>query len=251
MTTGSKVSYEGIIAETVTYPGYSNDLIGGYMARPLGPGPYPGVLLIMEAFGLVTHTKEQARKFAAAGYVTIAPDLFSREGPVDPADMRAVMAAMGGTPDSRAIGDFEGAAQVLKSFPTCNGKIGAIGHCSGGRHSLLFACNTDSLNAAVSCYGGRIIQDEPTEAAPVAVVNMIERLSCPLLGLFGEEDINPNPEHVAKIESELKKHKKVYEFHTYPNAGHGFFADYRPSYRQEAAVDGWERILAWFDKYLK
>jgi len=130
LITQPKPAYEGIIAETVTFPGHNGDIISGYVARPLGPGPYPGVVLIMEAFGLVTHTKEQARKFAAAGYVAITPDLYSREGPIDPADMRAVMAAMGGVPDARAIGDLEGAAQYLKALPTCNGKIGAIGHCS-------------------------------------------------------------------------------------------------------------------------
>ncbi len=251
MTTQSKPEYEGIIAETVSFPGHNGDVINGYVARPLGPGPYPGVVLIMEAFGLVTHTKEQARKFAAAGYATITPDLYSREGPVDPADVRAVMAAMGGNPDSQAIGDLEGAAGYLKALPVCTGKIGAIGHCSGGRHTVLFACNTSSLSAAVDCYGGRVIQDELTEAMPVAVIDMIERLSCPLLGLFGAEDANPNPKHVARLDAELKKHNKTYEFHSYENAGHGFFADYRPSYRVEAANDGWNKIFTWFDKYLK
>ena len=224
------------------------------MARPLGPGPYPGVVVIFEAFGMLPSTKELVRKFAASGYAAIAPDLYSRDGKMDPADMRAVMQAMGGVPDSRAIADMEAAAGFLRALPGCNGKIGCIGHCSGGRHSLLFACNSDSLSAAVDCYGGRVIPepDQLTPAQPVPVIDMIERLSCPLLGLFGEADQNPTPAHVAQLEQELKKHGKAYDFTTYPgDVPHGFFADWRPSYRQEAAVDGWERILAFYGKHLK
>lgn len=241
-----------MIAETVSLPGHGGDIIGGYMARPLGSGPYPGVIVIFEAFGMVPHTKELVRKFAAEGYIAIAPDLYSREGLIDPTDMRAVVQRMGGVADSRAIGDMEGAAALLKASPLCNGKLGSIGHCSGGRHSLLFACNSSSLSAAVDCYGGRVVvnPEDLTPAMPVPVVDMVSRLSCPLLGLFGVEDLNPSPAHVERLEEELKKQNKVHEFHTYQGAGHGFFADYRPSFRQEAAVDGWEKILAFYGRYL-
>lgn len=252
MTTARPRQYEGMLAETVYFPGNNGEIIGGYLARPLGPGPFPGVIVIHEAFGLVTHTKEIARKFAAAGYAAIAPDLYFREGFSDPADIRAAIQAMGGLPDSRAIGDLEGAAAYLRTLAGFNGRIGCIGHCSGGRHTLLFACNTSSLSAAVDCYGGRVVTEETTDTMPVPVIRMIDRLSCPLLGLFGEADQNPTPEHVAILEQELKKHGKTYEFKMYPgDVPHGFFADYRPSYRQEAAVDGWERIFAFFDKYLR
>ena len=255
------MGYEGIIAETVSFPGHDGDIIGGYMARPLGAGPYPGVVLIQEAFGLVVHTKEMARKFASAGYITVAPDLYSREGFVregvvdfsDAAQARAVMQAMGGMADSRAIDDMEGAASLIKQSPQHNGKIGAIGHCSGGRHTLLFPCNSTSVDAAVNCYGGRVAVDDPTQLTPnmpVAVIDMVPRLNCPLLGLFGAEDQNPSPANVARLEEELKKQNKTYELKTYDGAGHAFFADYRPSYRQEQAVDGWERVFAWFGRHL-
>jgi len=244
--------YEGLIAETVRFPGHKGETIGGYFARPLGPGQYPGVIVIFEAFGMVTHTKELVRKFAAAGYVCVAPDLYWRQGPLDPADMRAVMQAMGGLPDEQAIGDMEGAATFLKNVPTCSGRLGCIGHCSGGRHTLLFACNTRSLSAAVDCYGGRVISDQLTPAMPKAVIDMVPDLNSPLLGLFGAADGNPSPDHVARLEAELKKHRKQYEFKSYDApAGHGFFADYRPSYNQAAAVDGWERIFAFYGKFLR
>jgi len=251
MTAQGRISYEGMLAETVNLAGHNGDIIGGYMARPLGPGPYPGVIVIHEAFGLVEHTKELVRKFAAHGYISIAPDLYYREGPGDLEEIRAKIQQMGGVPDTRAIGDLEGAATILRSVPTCNGKLGCIGHCSGGRHTLLFACNTRSLTAAVNCYGGRVVSDELTPNQPKAVIDMVSDLSCPLLGLFGEVDTNPSPEHVARLEGELKKYNKEYELKSYPpDSGHGFFADYRPSYRQESAVDGWERIFDFFGRHL-
>ena len=254
--------YEGLIGETVRIAGANGDAIEAYSVRPMGAGPFPGVIVIHEAMGLVIHTKEMARKFAAAGYVVIAPDLYSREGFAhegqidftDPAQRRAVMQAGGATSDARAIGDLEGAATYLKSLPQHNGKIGVIGHCSGGRHTLLFACNTQSVQAAVDCYGGQVVVDDPatqlSEGRPKAVVDMVENLNCPLLGLFGVEDQNPSPAHTERLDAELKKHNKTAELQTYPDAGHGFFADYRPSYRQASAVDGWERIFDFYRRNL-
>jgi carboxymethylenebutenolidase len=210
--------------------------------------------VIFEAFGMVQHTRELAHRFASAGYIAVAPDLYSRIPAPDPADMRSVIQAMGGLADSQAIGDIEGAAQFLKKQQGHNGKIGCIGHCSGGRHSLLFACNSRSVNAVVDCYGGRVVVEpqDLTPAMPKAVVDMVPNLNAPLLGLFGEADRNPNPDHVKALEAALKKAGKQYEFHTYPApVGHGFFADYRPSYNQAAAVDGWEKIFAFYGKHLK
>ncbi len=251
MVSQRRLNYEGMLAETVSFAGDKGDIIGGYMARPLGAGPYPGVIVIHEAFGLVEHTKELARKFAAHGYIAIAPDLYYREGPGQLEEVRAKIQQMGGVPDSRAIGDLEGAVKAIRSVVTGSGKFGCIGHCSGGRHTLLFACNTKNLAAAVDCYGGRVVTNELTPSQPKAVIDMIADLSCPLLGLFGQLDQNPSPEHVARLEAELKKYHKDYQFKSYPpDAGHGFFADYRPSYRQEAAVDGWQRIFDFFARHL-
>ncbi len=251
MNTPRRTNYEGMLAESINFSGDKGDIIGGYMARPLGAGPYPGVIVIHEAFGLEEHTREIARKFAAHGYITIAPDLYYREGPGELEAVRTIVQQNGGVPDSRAIGDLEGCVNMLRSVVTFNGKTGCIGHCSGGRQTLLFACNTRSLAAAVDCYGGRVVTTELTPSQPKAVIDMVANLNCPLLGLFGALDANPSPEHVARLEQELKKHKKNYEFKSYPaDAGHGFFADYRPSYRQEPAVDGWQRIFDFFARHL-
>ena len=246
------VASESMLAENVQFEGQGGDLISGYLARPLGAGPFPGVIVIHEVFGLVTHIKEITRKMAAHGYAALAPDLHHREGPGDPEDVAAAVRAAGGNPDARTVGDVAGAADLLRGLPYTNGKVGVIGYCSGGRQTYVVACNVPGLNAAVDCYGGRVVvaPTDLNERQPTAPIDMTEGLGCPLLGLFGAEDANPSPEQVAQIEQELKRYGKSYELHTYENAGHGFFADYRPSYSQEAAVDGWERVFAWFDRHL-
>jgi carboxymethylenebutenolidase len=247
-----KMTYEGLIAEMTGFAGNDGDIIGGYLARPLGAGPFPAVIVIHEVFGLVEHTRETARKFAAHGYLALAPDLYFREGPGDPEKVSAAVRQAGGVADARAVGDLEGALKALRSIATSNAKVGCIGYCSGGRQTLLFACNTNNLSAAVDCYGGRVITDELTPKQPKAVIDLVPTLGCPLLGLFGESDQNPSPQHVARLDEELKKYRKTYEFKSYPpDAGHGFFADYRPSYRQTAAVDGWQRIFDFYGRYLK
>ena len=246
------VAYEGLLAETVSFRGHNGDQVSGYLARPLGAGPFPGVIVIHEVFGLVTQIKEVTRKMAAHGYVALAPDLHHREGPGDPEDVAAVVRAAGGNPDARTVGDIEGAMNLLSELPYCNGRLGVIGFCSGGRQTYVAACNIPSLDAAVCCYGGRVVAGpgELNERQPKAPIHMTEGLACPLLGLFGAEDTSPSPEQTQMIEQELQRLGKTYEFHTYQNAGHAFFADYRPSYRQEAAVDGWRRVFEWFDGHL-
>ena len=151
-----------------------------------------------------------------------------------------------------SFGDVEGAAEYLRSLLHCNGKVGVIGYCSGGRQVYLVACNIPSLNAAVDCYGGRVVAaaDELTPRTPVAPLDMTADLACPLLGLFGADDESPSPEQVAVHEQELKAHGKDFQFHIYEGAGHGFFYYHRPMYRQEQAVDGWSKVFAFFAKHL-
>jgi carboxymethylenebutenolidase len=140
----------------------------------------------------------------------------------------------------------------LKAQSGANGKVGAIGHCSGGRQTYLSACNL-ALDAAVDCYGGGVVAtpDQLTPERPVAVIDMTKDLACPLLGLFGSDDQNPSPEHVARMEEELKRYDKTFEFHTYEGAGHGFFWVERPSYNTEAARDGWHEIWEFFSTHLE
>ena len=143
-------------------------------------------------------TKEIVRTFAVYGYNAVCPNLFHRYAPGSKAaDAAAAAREAGGVPDAQCVGDVAGAAEHLRSLPTANGKIGVIGYCSGGRQAYLVAC-TLPLDAAVDCYGGRVVAgpDDLSPARPVAPIDLTPKLSCPLLGLFGAEDHNPSPEDV-------------------------------------------------------
>jgi len=247
-----EVAYEGMIAETVRYAGDGGDDVEAYLARPLGPGPFGGVVVIHHMPGWDEATKEITRKLAYHGYLAVCPNLYSREAPgASPDDAAAIVRTKGGVPDSRLVGDVAGAARLLRSFPSSNGKVGVIGYCSGGRQAFLAACSLD-LDAAVDCYGA-FVTGTPPEGMPLKVepiVHLAPNLSCPLLGLFGAEDQYPSPEHVAELEAELTRLGKEHEFHSYEGAGHAFFNVDRPSYRPEAAADGWRRVFEFFGRHL-
>jgi len=252
-------SYEGMIAETVTIAGYNGDPIEAYYARPIGPvsgsssGVIPGVVVFHHMPGWDDWSKEVVRKLAFYGYATISPHLFSRHGPGKWDDVAAAARAAGGSSDAQAMGDGQGALDYLRRQPYSSGKIGAIGFCSGGRQAYMAACTLDGLSAAVDCWGGRVVAkaEELTEKQPRAVIDMTPDMSCPLLGIFGNEDRSPDPEQVDQTEAELKRHGKEYEFHRYDGAGHGFFATERTNYRVEQAVDGWKKVLAFYERHLK
>src|SRR5881397_3127003 len=153
----------------------------------------------------------------------------------------------------RTMGDVQGAVDYLRTLPYLSGKVGIIGYCSGGRQAYLAACTLRGIDAAIDCYGGGVVakSEELTPRQPVAPIEFTRDLQCPLLGLFGVEDSRPSPEDVAKTEEALKKFGKTYEFHTYEDAGHAFFAVDRPQYRVHAAVAGWKKVFAWFEKHLQ
>src|ERR687892_64286 len=245
--------YEGMLAETVTLQGHKGETINAYCARPLGPGPYPGMVVIHHAPGWDEWYRECARRFAHHGYAAISPNLYFREGHGTPEDVGAKVRSAGGVPDDQVLGDLEGSLRLLRSQPHVSNKVGVFGTCSGGRHGFLAACRLKGFDALVECWGGRVApsKEELTPKQPVAPIDYTKDLSCPLLGLFGEEDQNPTPAQVAQLEQELKQHGKTYAFHMYPKAGHGFFYYDRPNYRQEQAVDGWKKLFAFLETYLQ
>ena len=158
-----------------------------------------------------------------------------------------------GAPDETVMGDCDGALSFLHNQANANGKVGVIGMCSGGRHTFLAACTVDGIDAAVDCWGGGVVAkpEELTPARPVAPIDYTEKLDCPLLGIFGNDDHSPTPEHVNILEEELKKYGKDYEFHRYDGAGHGIWYYDKPMYRQEQAMDSWNIACDFFDKHLK
>jgi carboxymethylenebutenolidase len=247
--------YDAMLAETVTITGHHGDDIEAYSARTLQAGPVGGVVVIHHLPGYDRQTKEFTRAFAAGGLNAVMPNLYHREAPgAEPDDAMAAARAAGAipVPDERIVGEVAGAAGYLRGLSNSNGKVGVIGHCSGGRHAFLAAVSLP-LDAAVDCYGGAVV-NPPPEGHPLhGIPPLIQRaadLSCPLLGLFGNDDVAPSPEEVAKLEDALKASGKTYEFHSYDGAGHAFLGVDRPSYRPEAAVDAWQHIWSWFRRYL-
>jgi carboxymethylenebutenolidase len=245
--------YEGMLAETITMQGANFEPINAYFARPLGPGPFPGMVVIHHMPGWDEWYRETTRKFAHHGYAAISPNLYFRAGHGTAEDVAAKVRAVGGVADDQAIGDIQGAQQFLRSQPYVNGKVGVFGTCSGGRHAFLAACLVEGFDAVVDCWGGGVVMapEDLTPKRPVSPIEYTADLVCPILGIFGDDDHSPTPEQVNVQEAELKKYGKSYEFHRYPGAGHGFFYYHRPSYRQTQAVDGWQKVFAFLEKYLK
>jgi carboxymethylenebutenolidase len=246
------VAYQGMIAEMVSINGHNGDKISAYVARPEGKGPFPGMVLIHHNPGWDEFYIETTRRFAHHGYAAISHNLFERAGEGKSDDVAAKVRAEGGIPDAQAMGDTEGATKWLRAQPWTGKKVGCIGSCSGGRLAFLYACQTKSIDAVVELWGGRVVmkKEDLNPKTPVAPIDYTKDLSCPLLGLFGNEDAAPNPEQVNQHEAELKKHGKQYEFHRYDGAGHGFFYYDRPMYRVEQALDGWKKVWAFFEKQL-
>ena len=244
--------YDAILAETVTIHGHGGDAVEAYLARPMRAEPHGGVVVIHHLPGYDRATKEMVRRLAVEGYSAICPNLYTREAPgASPDDAAATARALGGVPDDRLVGDVAGAADYLRGLSNSNGKVGVIGHCSGGRQTVLAACELD-LDAAVDCYGAFVVEPVPEgmQLNFTPIVDRLAKLHCPLLGLFGADDAHPSPEHTEELHQLLEGHGKKHEFDTYEGAGHAFFAVDRPSYRPEAAVDGWGRILSWFGSHL-
>lgn len=226
--------------------------IEAYLATPDGEQARGGVVVIHHLPGYDRATKEMVRRFAELGYDAICPNLYSRQAPgAEPSDAAAAVRAAGGIPDEQLVIDVAAAAAYLRALPHSNGKVGVIGHCSGGRHAVLAGCSLE-LDAVVDCYGA-FVTGTPPGGYPLDVTNLVPLLpllGAPLLGLFGKDDKFPGPDQVAELDELLTSNHKQHQFFSYDDAGHAFFAVDRPSYRVAAANDGWERIGAFYAEHL-
>jgi|SRR5579871_1210129 len=253
--------------ERITYPSASGG-VPAYLAHPDGSGPYPGVIVIQEVFGLVPHIEDIARRFAQEGYVAIAPDLYCHDelfkslsaqdigmsfavrGP----DIEAGLAQL---PEDRRdnvrraiewrtkkdsstyIPDLQSALAYLQSRPDVrNDAIASIGYCMGGGLSAQLACTGADLAACVINYG------------PIPPLDQVKNIKCPVQGHYGSEDPGITLK-VPELEQAMKDAGKEFTAYVYEGAQHGFFADYRPSYNAEAAKLTWERTLDFFNRNLK
>ena len=246
--------YQGLTAETIEFTGHNGDKGEAYYARPSRAGKFPGVVLIMHMPGWDEWIIETARKLANHGFATIAPHLYFRDGSGPPDALGARVRAAGGVPDDTVVGDAAGCMTYLRAQANHNGKIGVMGFCSGGRHTYLIGCRLPDIGALVDCWGGNVVVDDPkalNDKRPVAPIDLSEKMTAPLIGLFGNDDENPNRDQVNRTEAVLKKLGKNYEFHRYDGAGHAFFNYARgPAYRAEQAADGWKKVFAFLNKNL-
>jgi carboxymethylenebutenolidase len=245
-------TYRGMTVEEIKINGDKGESISAYTARPAGAGPFPGVVLVHHLPGWSEWYMEQTRKFAHHGYIAICANLYERAGLGNPDDVAAKVRAEGGIADAQMVGDTEGAVKWMRAQPGLNGKVGLFGSCSGGRHAFIYACQRKDVDACVELWGGRVVmaKEELNAKTPVAPIDLTKDLSCPLLGIFGNEDRAPSPEQVNLHEEKLKKHGKAYEFYRYDGAGHGIFYYHRPIYRVEQALDGWGKVFAFLGKHL-
>lgn len=245
--------YEGMIAEVIQLPGHEEKTIHAYYSRPLGAGPRPGIVLIPHMPGWDEFLRETARRFTAHGYNVIVPNIYEDFGHGTPVEVSGMARNNGGAKDEDVMGDTQHCIDFLKREINGNGKVGVIGMCSAGRHTFLAACTCEGVDAAIDCWGAGVVPN-PERALPGTSINCMEvakDLSCPLLGIFGNEDFIPTAAEVDILDEELTKLGKDHTFYRYDGAGHGIWYYDKPMYRQEAAMDSWEKAMAFFDEHLK
>jgi carboxymethylenebutenolidase len=257
LVTGFALSVQPVSAQTITTD--STGLVAGevkvktadieipaYRAMPDKGGPFPTVLVGQEVFGVHEHIKDVCRRLAKLGYFAIAPELYVRQG--DPSrytEISKLAELASKVPDEQVMSDFDATVAYAKgSGKADTAKLAITGFCYGGRITWLYAAHNPGLKAAVAWYG-RI--DRPrTDLQPKYPIDIAAELKAPVLGLYGAADQGIPVETVEKMAAACKAAGKSCEIKIYPDAPHGFNADYRPSYSPEAAKDGWAMMLAWF-----
>jgi carboxymethylenebutenolidase len=242
---------DGIIVTNGMVPA-QNFQIPIYTARPAISGKYPLVIVIPEIFGMHEHIRDVTRRFAREGFLSITFEPYAREGGVlHLPDIESVRKVVDPVPDSRVMEDLDAVRAYAIKHPAGQAdRIGVTGFCRGGMYALLFAAYNHGINAAVAWYG-QLRPAKTTGVRSFGPLEVAEKINCPILGLYGDADMGIPTADVREMEAALKAAGKTAEFVLYPGAPHAFYADYRPSYRPEAARDAWDRCLAWFEKYLR
>ncbi len=221
----------------------------GYFARPANASNPPVVLVAMEIFGLHEYIKDVTRRLAKLGAFAVAPDYYFRKG-VDLTkitDMQQLLPIVNSKPDAELLSDLDSTVAWAKSQGGDTGRLGIVGFCRGGRTVWEYAAHNDALKAGVAFYGPPA--DPPNALQPKNPTQLAPDMKAPVLGLYGEADTGISLAQVEALKAALAAAHKTAEFKTYPGAPHGFHADYRASYRKEAAEDAWNRMQAWFRKY--
>ncbi|HTR60816.1 MAG TPA: dienelactone hydrolase family protein [Candidatus Binataceae bacterium] len=237
----------GLVAGEVRIP-VSGGEIPGYRAMPASGGPFPTILVVHEIFGVHEHIKDICRRLAKAGYFAVAPYLYARQGEVaSKTNVQDVLTVVRKVPEGEVASDLDATVAWAKSTGSADtSRLGITGFCWGGRQVWLYAVHNPDLKAGVAWYGP--LQLPKSDNSPVNPTDEAAKMNAPVLGLYGGADQNITPAQVEAMRAAIKAAGKSSEIIVYPDAPHGFNADYRPSYRAKEAADGWARMLAWFKK---
>ena len=240
-----KTSSEGLLAGEVFIP-VGDFKMPAYRAVPLGRKNAPVILVISEIFGVHEHIADVARRFAKQGYLALAPELFIRQGDAQnqPSIAELQKNIISKTPDAQVMADLDAVLAWAKANGGNTDKVGITGFCWGGRITWMYSAHNPAVKAGVAWYG-RLV-GEVTANQPKHPVDIAPALKTPVLGLYGAKDGGIPLESIEKMKEALAKGSSKSIFHIYPNSGHAFHADYRPSYNEADAKDGWSRAIAWF-----
>ena len=243
-----KTDIAGIEAMEVKIPVEGGEL-PGYFAKPVGAGPFPIVLVNEEIFGVHDYIKDTCRRFAKAGYAAIAPEIYARLGDLSKmTDVQQIIKdVISQAPDATVMKDLDAAVVFAANNGGAATRLGVTGFCRGGRTTWLYAAHSPNVKAAVAWYGP--VLGATTAIQPKTATDLAGDLKAPLLGLYGGKDAGMKVEDVQAAAAIAKAAGKSVEIVIYPEAPHGFHADYRPSYRAEEAADGWKRMLAFFKQH--
>ncbi|KAF0815140.1 Carboxymethylenebutenolidase [Andreprevotia sp. IGB-42] len=218
-----------------------------YYAAPAQPGPYPVVLVIQEIFGVHEYIRDTARRLAKLGYLAIAPALYHRQGEVADLAIEQIREVVAKVPDEQVLSDLDATVSWANAHGGDADRLAITGFCWGGRITWLYAAHQPALKAAVAWYGK--LEGPSTPNQPRFPIDVAGKLHAPVLGLYGGADAGIPLESVEKLQAKLKAAGGDSSIHVYPDAPHAFHADYRPSYRAEAAQDGWQRLQAWLKQH--
>ncbi len=237
---------DGLVVGEIAVQAPDGVQLKAYRAQPAGKGPFATVLVVQEIFGVHEYVRDVCRRLARQGYQAIAPNLYQRQG--DPAGIESVAdilaKVVSKVPDAQVLADLDATAAWAAANGGDPARLGITGFCWGGRITWLYAAHNPKLKAGVAWYGR--LTGVASAMTPLHPIDVVSKITAPVLGLYGAKDQGIPVSDVEDMKADLAKAGKRAEFVVYPDAGHAFHADYRPSYRAADAADGWSRLLAWF-----
>ena len=260
LTAGFALAVRPVSAETITTSAEGLEAgevridtpdggIPAYRAAPVGAGPFPVVLVVQEIFGVHEHIKDICRRLAKIGYLAVAPELYARQGDVTQIkDFSEIISkVVSKVPDKQVLSDLDAAVTWAAGHGGDRARLGVTGFCWGGRIVWLYAAHNPALKAGVAWYGR--LDAAKDDLHPENPIDLAATLKAPVLGLYGGSDQGIPNDLVERMQKKLEQEAKTSKIILYPDTPHGFYADYRPSYRQEQADDGWEKLVAWFHEH--